>query len=100
MNDKILNIEVYCDEIRKYFKSIIEGRFFQLHPYTMTDDELMYSLPYGTVDKSRGLDFANNLCIWLTIGKSRKMEYYEPYTEACLCNSDGKDFYVNYSRYK
>ena len=99
MNDRILDEVKYSQDVRKYYKSILEGRFLSINTETMNDDELLHSLPYGLTDSDRSLCFANNLCTWFTIGESRELEFVRPYKQMCLSYGEESSIYINYSRF-
>lgn len=102
MVDKIANIEKASADIRNYFKSILEGRLLSIDVENISDEELLSSLPDRISVKDQGLRFVDNLCSWITIGKSKEEVYYRPYMQIHFLLSEGKkkDFCMNYSRFR
>ena len=102
MIDRIANIEKASADIRNYFKSILEGRLLSIDVDNISDDELLSSLPDGISVKDQGPRFVDNLCSWITIGKSKKEVYYKPYMQIHFLLNEGekKDFCMNYSRFR
>ncbi len=99
MNDRIQNVEKYVQDVRNYFKNILEGRFLSLEVEKMNDYDMINAIPYGRTDDYRGISFVNNLCSWYTIGESVELEYFRPYKQICLNSVKGNDIKINYSRF-
>ena len=102
MIDRIANIEKASADIRNYFKSILEGRLLSIDVDSISDEELLSSLPDGISVKDQGPRFIDNLCSWISIGKSKEEIYYRPYMQIHLLLTEGKDmdFCMNYSRFR
>jgi hypothetical protein len=75
MNDRILNKPKYIEDVRYFYKPILEGRFLSLNTETMNDEESLHSLPYRLTDCNKSFCFDYNFCIWFTIGLSRELEF-------------------------
>lgn len=102
MIDRIANFEKATADIRDYFRSILEGRLLSIDVDSISDEELLSSLPDRISVKDQGLRFVDNLCSWITIGKSKEEIYYRPYMQIHFLLSEGKkkDFCMNYSRFR
>ena len=102
MIDKIANMEKASADIRNHFKSILEGRLLSIDVENISDEKLLSSLPDGISVKDQGPRFVDNLCSWITIGKSKEEVFYRPYMQIHLQLSEGKemDFCMNYSRFR
>lgn len=99
MNDRIQDVDKYIQDVRNYYKSILEGRLLSINTETLNDEELLHLLPYGLTESDKSLCFANNLCTWFTIGKSRELEFIRPYKQMNLSYGEEKNIYINYSRF-
>ena len=96
----VLNSKAYKEDIRGFYKSILEGRFLSLSPYDMDDKQLMDSIPLGKTVEGKGIDWVDNLCSWYVIGEKIEAEYFgKKYYSAELCYAETKRVLINYSRF-
>ena len=100
MIDKIQDVEKASQDLRNYFKSILEGRLLSMDVSRMSDEDVLSSLPYGLTKKNRGLRYADNLCSWYTIGESIEQRFGNPYKQVSILLEDDKKFPINYSRFR
>lgn len=71
---EIYDKDKYRQELINYYNSILDGRFLNLNPYEMSDEELMNNIPDGIPTNSSIWDINNSLC-WLYIGESVEDNY-------------------------
>ena len=74
MELEIYDKDGYRQELINHYTNILEGRFLNLNPCEMTEEDLMNSIPIGIIEKSSIWDINNSLC-WLYIGESFMDEY-------------------------
>ena len=69
MEFEIYDKEKYRQELINYYSNILDGRFLNLNPYDLSDEELMDSIPEGVPEGASIWDINNSFC-WLYIGES------------------------------
>lgn len=74
MEFEIYDKEKYRQELIKYYSNILDGRFLNLNPYDLSDEELMDSIPEGVPEGTSIWDINNSFC-WLYIGESVQDAY-------------------------
>lgn len=103
MEIEIYDKEKYRQELIAYYGGILDGRFIKLNPQSMSDEELLESIPIGPATGTDIFDI-NNSCCWLYIGKSVRDNYNgNDYTYVNFCSDKESRNIVlsqNYSQFR
>jgi hypothetical protein len=101
MIDKLQDIEKASDDVRNYFRSILEGRLLSIDVEKITDEELPSLIPNGFTDCNRGFRYADNLCSWYTISESEVWNIPKTHTKIYFRGENAKiPLRMNYSLFR
>lgn len=96
MEDKILNLNLYKEELRNHYNSILHNRILLMQPLSWSDEEL-----YSCISSDEtSVNLSLNPCSWYTIGNTKELEYFVKYKVVELEHKNSKPIIINYSRFK
>ena len=101
MIDRIGDIEKASEDIRKYYRSILDGRLLSIDVEKKADEELISLLPNGFSNRNRGFRYADNLCSWYIIGESKEFRWFNTYKKVFFGGENvDTPLGINYSMFR